>query len=77
MPTITCIGPDSPRRRVIRIDLTGCYAGQIGDRQDDGQGGAALVIRLDVVGDPGQDQGIVSVDCLKRQLVSLRLITIY
>jgi hypothetical protein len=77
MFTIPYIGLNSPRRRVVGIDLTGCYARQIGDRQDDGQGGAALVIRLDVVGDPGQDQGIVSVDCLKRQLVSLRLITIY
>ena len=49
MPIIAYIGLNSPRRCVIGIHLTCCYAGQIGDRKHDGERCAALIIGLDVI----------------------------
>jgi hypothetical protein len=46
---ITRISLDSPGRRAIGIDLTRCYARQICDGKNNRQGGAALIIGLDVV----------------------------
>jgi hypothetical protein len=74
---ITRISLDSPRRRAIGIDLTRCYARQICDGENNRQGGAALKIGLDVVGDPGQDQGVVSVDFSECQLMLFDLLTGY